>query len=280
MRFFVLTLSGREFTVDSDLHDTIASLKVKVHADGGPNPAVQRIIFCGRECSDFDTLESCGIQSESTFHLVVNATPTVSTTPNNLKNTTTCPPRRQVQEPQTLTTSILVPYQLSEAEGPIKAKVAVDNRQIVLTPIARDYKKKGPDSRKDWEEQLSLSGGPKNWDSWKPQKSHQAKAGDLFVVVFRRCKGVDGRVEIYPITDSHGTEDRLSTWAQNIGQTDRHVIDLGTRICELTWDEWAELNGDQKPQGTMRCNKNRAEILNHVDALALAGSQQDDTTNF
>jgi hypothetical protein len=70
MRIFVRALEGAKFTIDAELSDTIGSVKQKVHAVGGPPASCQRLIFCGRELDDIDTIEMSGVQADSCFHLV------------------------------------------------------------------------------------------------------------------------------------------------------------------------------------------------------------------
>ncbi len=73
MRVFVVTLTGDRYTVTADLGDTVAAVKAKVHEAGGPLPGSQRLIYCGRECSDEVSLQTIGIQADSSFHLVASS---------------------------------------------------------------------------------------------------------------------------------------------------------------------------------------------------------------
>ena len=70
MRLRVVMLTGREFTFTVYTSETIMQVKRQISAQGGPNPATQKLIYCGVECTNDQTLKDIKIQNESTLHLV------------------------------------------------------------------------------------------------------------------------------------------------------------------------------------------------------------------
>ena len=140
------------------------------------------------------------------------------------------------------------------------------NRQVMVTPISANYKKKGPDPRRDWEHQLELEkkGQLMNWDGLPEKLPYRMKSGDILGVVYNPSVSRKGKVTFYPIIDTHDPSYRLPMWASNIGQNERCVLDLGRRICEIDWETWLSLGGHRKVQGSCRVAK-PIHILTFID---------------
>jgi len=68
---FVKSLTGKTITINCELTDTILSIKEKFHSIEGVPAEEQRLIFGGRQLNDADTLESYGIQADSTLFVVL-----------------------------------------------------------------------------------------------------------------------------------------------------------------------------------------------------------------
>lgn len=134
--------------------------------------------------------------------------------------------------------------------------------QILITPIRKTKNTSGPCSKTDWEEQMLRSSKSEQM-MWDDSKRNASCPGDIFIVCRNNISVSFHRIEkILPPTN------RLSTWAKNIGQSNRNVIYISPEFTNMTWDEWLKLDGAKKIQGTTAVKQNRKQILN---ALKLKG---------
>lgn len=116
---------------------------------------------------------------------------------------------------------------------------------FLITPIAKDFKtSEGPCSRKDWEEQQARA---KNFEQmmWDDSTFNKSKVGDV-LVVWHHNKGVT----FHHIEAIHPPSQRLPTWSNNVGQTDRQVLYLSSEFARMKWDEWSAIGGHQRCMGT------------------------------
>tara|TARA_B110000208_G_C11557467_1_gene354025 strand:- start:111 stop:551 length:441 start_codon:yes stop_codon:yes gene_type:complete len=129
---------------------------------------------------------------------------------------------------------------------------------MIITPVSQS--KKSP-PRRDYEEQVERRkvGMTHMWDD---SKSCHAVEGDLFAFIENSVKispksdaKTDGKIEIFRINAIHSPDERLPTWSNNVGQTDRNVVELSdTPLYEGTMIEWRSYMGYKetfKVQGTM-----------------------------
>ena len=70
MKIYVKTLTGKTITLNVDPFDSVRVLKQKISAKMGIPVKQQKLIFSGKQLTNFATLSDLGIQAESTLHLV------------------------------------------------------------------------------------------------------------------------------------------------------------------------------------------------------------------
>ncbi len=69
MRLIAKIREGYIYKIDCEISDTIASVKEKIHEDGGPKPVEQTIIYRGAELEDGYTLSDYNIKTEDTLEI-------------------------------------------------------------------------------------------------------------------------------------------------------------------------------------------------------------------
>jgi hypothetical protein len=114
--------------------------------------------------------------------------------------------------------------------------------KLTITPINKLLKSK---SNIDFREQLERTfTGELNW-CWDDSKYNKAKVGEYFAFMFYGVK-----VIIHKILAVKSPSERLPSWSQNVGQTDRNVLELSGPLKELSWNEWLENDGPLAHLGT------------------------------
>lgn len=83
------------------------------------------------------------------------------------------------------------------------------------------------------------------WDDVKGNPTK--KVGGAFGFVHN-----GNRVEIHLIIGIATPSDILPSWSDNVGQTGRNVLFLTPKLCDISWDDWLDLGGAVKIQGTTR----------------------------
>ena len=69
-QIFVRSVDGRTLTLDVDLSDTVDTVKRQLESRAGVPVQMQRLVHAGRDLRDEPTLLDCGIERQSTLHLV------------------------------------------------------------------------------------------------------------------------------------------------------------------------------------------------------------------
>lgn len=86
MQIFVRTLNGSSVTLEVDSTTTISEVKTKVQEKAGILPALQRLIFEGKQLEDDKTLDDYSIQKDSTLHLVQRLSPGTAENPTTVSD--------------------------------------------------------------------------------------------------------------------------------------------------------------------------------------------------
>jgi hypothetical protein len=114
----------------------------------------------------------------------------------------------------------------------------------VVSPINKNLKSK---SSIDYDEQKSRSDKMEQI-MWDDVKGNPTKTiGGLFGFVRNSIY-----IEFHIVTEIHLPENRLESWSENVGQTDRNVLYLSDKIYTMDWKTWLELGCAKKIQGTSR----------------------------
>ena len=127
------------------------------------------------------------------------------------------------------------------------------NQFMVITPINKNKKS---NSNVDYKEQLiRTANGDCIW-CWDDSKYNTAKLGEYFAFYFYGIK-----VIVHRITGVKDVTQRLPTWARNVGQGDRKVLELSDPLFEIDWDTWISIGGAKRSMGTYRTTN---LLLNHT----------------
>lgn len=125
---------------------------------------------------------------------------------------------------------------------------------FVITPVSKR-------SRHDYDEQQQrfIERKEMMWDDVKhnPTKYKYGYFGFAFN---------NSMIEIHRVIDIKDPSERLFSWAQNIGQQDRNVLFLSSKICTIPWKKFIELTGYSVKyivQGTQRIKRD-SKLNNYI----------------
>jgi hypothetical protein len=128
---------------------------------------------------------------------------------------------------------------------------------VIITPINKDQQSK---SQKDYNEQVSRgkSGDQIMWDDKKGNPTHNVGGAFGFVHNFNR-------VEIHMIVAITNPTQRMESWGDNVGQSDRNVLHLSPKLTTISWDTWLTLGCAKKVQGTWQVISAQLSLSNYLD---------------
>ena len=132
----------------------------------------------------------------------------------------------------------------------------IQHTQLTITPISAD---KGSKARIDYvEQQVRISNGEKL--VWDDSKFNQSRPGDLFGFWMYKK-----HVRIHVVETVHLPSERLPSWSSNVGQGDRHVVQLSEHKVIISWDKWIELDGAKRCMGTAPVKKGLDNIMRYYE---------------
>ena len=123
------------------------------------------------------------------------------------------------------------------------------NSQITITPISKDPTRP---SNIDYQEQLESNNWC--WDEAPPEHTTtnlRPKKGQLFAFYFPNIK-----ITFHRVTEILEPTNRLESWSENVGQTNRKVLMLTNPLKTFTYEEWCNIGGQRKKQGTYTSDLN------------------------
>ena len=134
---------------------------------------------------------------------------------------------------------------------------------MIVTPIPQNRKANG---RKDYREQMNRIQENK-MHVWDDSRYNKAQKGDLFAYAENRIKINDiltpGIIHVYVIENVTKPENRLPSWSKNVGQGDRNVLELTSKIIYKgdlkEWIDALNYKENYKVQGTIHVNYDRLE---------------------
>lgn len=134
---------------------------------------------------------------------------------------------------------------------------------MIVTPIPQNRKANG---RKDFREQMNRI-KENNIHVWDDSRYNKAQKGDYFAYAENRIKVNEtltpGSIHVYVIENVTKPENRLPSWSKNVGQSDRNVLELTSKIIyKGDLKEWiGALNYKEnyKVQGTIHVKYDRLE---------------------
>ena len=130
------------------------------------------------------------------------------------------------------------------------------NEALLITPINKNTKSK---SNIDYQEQDTRKKEklPLCWDD---SKHNATCVGDLFGY-WHHKRGV----EIHQVLSVHSPKNRLASWSNNVGQTNRHILMLSPLLLTIPWEIWEDkLDGSKRCMGTASVKRNIGNIINYI----------------
>jgi hypothetical protein len=152
---------------------------------------------------------------------------------------------------------------------------------MIVTPIPQNRKANG---RKDYREQM-LRIQENKIHVWDDSRYNKAQKGDIFAYAENRIKINDiltpGIIHVYVIENVTKPENRLPSWSKNVGQGDRNVLELTSKIIYKgdlkEWIDALNYKENYKVQGTIHVNYDRLE--KYIDIIHKNNKKNNKSTN-
>jgi hypothetical protein len=129
----------------------------------------------------------------------------------------------------------------------------------IITPINHNPKSKG---RRDYNEQI-IRGTRGEQIMWDDKKGNPTQTvGGAFGMVHNF-----DRVEIHMIVDIENPSNRLESWSNNVGQSDRNVLHLSPILTTISWEKWLNLGCARKVQGTWQVITAHTSLSNYLNEI-------------
>jgi len=146
------------------------------------------------------------------------------------------------------------------------------NSNIVLSPINKNTKSK---SYIDYLQELEYqrTTNEMRWDD--SNRNTTSIPGGLFGFVHNYK-----RIEFSLIVKIETLSLRRESWRENINQNDRKVLILSPIIKTIQWDDWINMGGHKKVQGTTVLKTNKEHIFNSIILELKDFSYYIDTSEF
>jgi hypothetical protein len=127
-------------------------------------------------------------------------------------------------------------------------------KSITITPIGSGKSKQTQRAREDFEEQVYKNNienmGVSTW-CWDDSKHNNSEVGQLFG--FRNNN--THQFIIHVIISVKDPSHRLPLWSQNVGHSNRNVLELSHPIHEMTIQQWVQMGGSNAHMGTHKSTK-------------------------
>ena len=156
-----------------------------------------------------------------------------------------------------------IQYSLNNFKSNFINRIQITRKsKLLYTPVAKTKKSSGPCSKKDWEEQIIRHTNNQQM-MWDDSSTNKSILGDVFATIFNSDK-----VDFYIITKILPSNNRLETWSNNVGQTDRQVLYISSLNYSMSWDQWIQISNYSpsfKCQGTKNAGEpTRRNIITHL----------------
>jgi hypothetical protein len=133
---------------------------------------------------------------------------------------------------------------------------------LYITPISKKDNKKHKPNR-DYKEQLENVNKGKfvYWDGPSPKTKAKSKSGDYFMFWF-----YEKEVRIHKIINVYDPKYRLPSWSDNVGHSDRNVVELSSHFETISWDDYIQqFDGYKRCMGTGKVRDEKAQkIINFL----------------